>query len=896
VGDYELIERIGSGGMGVVYRAEQKSLGRVVAMKMMLAAHAADEVQVQRFAAEAKAAANLRHPNIVAIHDVGTVENPDGSLTPFFTMDYVGGESLHDVVGSGTLGPDQAARHLLKIARAVQHAHDRGIVHRDLKPSNVLVDEQGEPQVMDFGLAKDVTDNTRLTRTGVALGTPPYMSPEQAEGRSADVGPLSDVYGLGALFYEMLVGHPPFRGDADFDILNRVLHEDPTPPRRLCPGVPRDLDTLCLKCLEKDPHRRYPSAAALADDLERYFRGEPIRARPVSVTYRLGKLVVRHQGRLAVAAACAVAIVLGFVAWRSRQQRVRYEAKYRRVAGENEILGVAVGPFRNISGQHADEWLATAFRTTLETRLSQSSGGRVVRGALVDAAARELDIADLAALDPVQTTRLGERLDVSHIATGEFQKIGDQVYISGRLMNTRTGQVCAGVWESGRMQDVLALQVRLADRLAMELRPGRPAPALGQRGLTSSLEAYEQFVKGSVALENEDLDGAIARFRRAVSIDPSYVDAYVQMGVIYADDDQIEQSLEAFERAAALDPQDRFAKAMCDALRFRSEGFDELIRAAQEADTRPGHRSPAMQGALWVAAEMMAYHGMADRAIATLRKLLDGQPDSRRAWELLGTTYAKAGRLDEATAAYHSALRLRPESAALNLRLALVHQAKGEARKAEHYFAQAERFRVSVPAALRRCGDAWTDWGEHGRAIRDFEEALAIRPTYAAAHSRLAMCYEKTGDAAGAIRHYQELVQLWPSYGEPVLYLVLLHLGRGEEAEAVAAAKEGVDANPDSPFAELVSFIAHRGAHQPAEAQAALGRFERLRKHTPAEYCIMAGALMLVPGLHEQAAKVLEEGLAKFSQNPWLLQAKQQLAPHASRAPAPKERPRTGVK
>ena len=274
LGKFELLEEIGRGGMGVVYRARQLDLQRVVAVKMILSHQLATAEEVRRFQIEARAAACLRHPNIVAIHEIG---ERDGRH--YFVMDFVSGESLAKRVSRGPLSVEEASRLLIGIALAIQHLHTQGIIHRDIKPSNILLDEQGQPFVTDFGLAKIFDTDDGQTRTGAIIGTPSYMSPEQAAGRNQLISPRSDVYSLGAMFYEMLTGRPPFQEANVLDTLVQVLEGEPTLPRHLNAAIPRDLELICLRCLDKDPSKRYPTAAELAADLERFLHGEAVVAR-----------------------------------------------------------------------------------------------------------------------------------------------------------------------------------------------------------------------------------------------------------------------------------------------------------------------------------------------------------------------------------------------------------------------------------------------------------------------------------------------------------------------------------------------------------------------------------------------------------------------------------------
>lgn len=281
-GDYELLEEIARGGMGIVYRARQVSLDRIVAVKMLLAGPLAGKDFVQRFRTEAAAAASLQHPNIVAIHEVGFAQGQH-----FFAMDFVEGLTLAQLVAKGPLPPRQAATYLETVAEAIQFAHDRNVLHRDLKPSNVLIDSAtDQPRVTDFGLAKRLEAETDLTLSGQLLGSPNYMSPEQAKAKRGTVGKHSDVYSLGAILYHLLTGRPPFQGETLTEVLRQLADTDPLAPHLLIPRVPSDLETICVKCLEKEPTKRYASALELAEELGRFLRHEPIRARPITGTER----------------------------------------------------------------------------------------------------------------------------------------------------------------------------------------------------------------------------------------------------------------------------------------------------------------------------------------------------------------------------------------------------------------------------------------------------------------------------------------------------------------------------------------------------------------------------------------------------------------------------------
>jgi WD40 repeat protein/tRNA A-37 threonylcarbamoyl transferase component Bud32 len=336
-GDYELLGEIARGGMGVVYKARQVSLNRVVALKMILAGQLASAADVQRFRTEAEAAANLDHPSIVPIYEVGEHHGQH-----YFSMKFIEGGSLGEKVPEFVRDPRGAARVLATVARAVHFAHQHGIIHRDLKPGNILLDASGRPHVTDFGLAKRVEGDSRQTQSGAIVGTPSYMPPEQAAARKG-LSTAADVYSLGAVFYELLTGRPPFRAETPLDTLLQVLEKEPQAPRSLNPKIPRDLETICLKCLRKDPARRYASAAALAEDLGRFQAGEPIEARRVRIPERVVKWVKRHPVPAALLVLVVLLTVAGLtgIAWGYRNALNAAEENRRALASSQVMLAAA---------------------------------------------------------------------------------------------------------------------------------------------------------------------------------------------------------------------------------------------------------------------------------------------------------------------------------------------------------------------------------------------------------------------------------------------------------------------------------------------------------------------------------------------------------------------------
>jgi tetratricopeptide (TPR) repeat protein/predicted Ser/Thr protein kinase len=319
---YEILGELGRGGMGVVYKARQLRPRRLVAVKMLLGgAHASPE-GLTRFRAEAEAVARLSHANVVRVYEVG-----ESNGLPFFSMEYVQGQNLSARINATPQPADEAARLVVSLARAMQTAHDQGVIHRDLKPANVLLAEDGTPKITDFGLAKMLDEACPpQTRTGDVMGTPSYMAPEQAAGNSKDVGPATDTYALGTILYELLTGRPPFKAETTTDTLLQVLYRDPIAPSRMRIKTPRDLETICLKCLEKDPRRRYATAGELAEDLQRFLDGKPVLARPVSLTGRAVKWARRRPGLAATLGCCfaAVTALLLTLVWHNAAEQRRH--------------------------------------------------------------------------------------------------------------------------------------------------------------------------------------------------------------------------------------------------------------------------------------------------------------------------------------------------------------------------------------------------------------------------------------------------------------------------------------------------------------------------------------------------------------------------------------------
>jgi len=398
-GDYELLEEIGRGGQGVVFRARQKSLNRTVALKVIGLGEWATKAHLKRFRLEAEAAASLDHPGIVPIHEVG---ERDGSC--YFSMKLVEGGQLDEVVRHEQMSIRRAVELIAKVSRTVHYAHEHGILHRDIKPGNILLDKTGEPHLTDFGLARLVESESTVTRTLEVLGTPSYMAPEQAVGNNAQLTSATDVYGLGAVLYQLLTGHPPFTGGTTYETIKLLLDTEPRQPRLLNPKIDRDLSTICLKCLEKDPQRRYSSSLALAEDLEHWLKHEPIRAPRTGIVTRGSKWVRRNPTTaLLFALSLAFAATVGVIIWKSTS------------LPSPPSDGVAVLPFVDLSPAKDQEYFCDGISEEILGALAKVEGLRVVaRTSSFSFKGKNADVTEIARKLNVQNILEGSHCRLQH--------------------------------------------------------------------------------------------------------------------------------------------------------------------------------------------------------------------------------------------------------------------------------------------------------------------------------------------------------------------------------------------------------------------------------------------------------------------------------------------------
>ncbi len=511
-GDYELLEEIGRGGQGVIYRARQKSLNRLVALKIIGLGHWASETHLKRFRREAEAAASLEHPGIVPIYDIG---EHDGAC--FYSMQFIEGGQLEEFVRREPLPLRRAVEIIANLARTAHYAHERGIIHRDIKPGNILLDLEGEPHLADFGLARLVETESTVTRTRDVLGTPSYIAPEQAAGNVAQLTSATDVYGLGAVFYQLLTGHPPFAGGTTYETIRLVLETEPRHPRLWNPKVGRDLSTICLKCLEKDPTRRYPSALALAEDLKRWLGHEPILARHSGIYSRSRKWVRRHPARVALLSlGAALSGAIALLVWNREPPR--------------PPAGIAVLPFENLDGDKADTVFADGVQDDILTKLAKVADLKVISRT------------SLMQYRGVRNARqIGDALHVSHVLEGSVRRNGGRIRLNTQLIDTHTDQPVWAEEYDRALTDVFVAQAeiaqQIADELQVKLTPSEKA-ALAEQP-TKDLPAYDLYVCAAALIDfaptTQDLFRGIELLNKALARDPSFLLAYCKLASAHDD-------------------------------------------------------------------------------------------------------------------------------------------------------------------------------------------------------------------------------------------------------------------------------------------------------------------------------------------------------------------------
>jgi TolB-like protein/tRNA A-37 threonylcarbamoyl transferase component Bud32/cytochrome c-type biogenesis protein CcmH/NrfG len=852
LGDYELLEEIGRGGQGAVYRARQKSLNRTVALKVVSTGHWTTETRLKRFRLEAETAAGLDNPNIVPIYEFG-----ESNESCYFSMKLVEGAPLDQLVRRELLPVRRTAELIAKLARAVHYAHQCGILHRDIKPGNILVDAKGEPHLTDFGLARLTETESTVTRTIETLGTPSYMAPEQALGNNNQVTSATDVYGMGAVLYHLLTGHPPFAGGTTYDTIRLLLETEPRQPRLWNPKIDRDLTTICLKCLEKDPQRRYPSALALAEDLDRWLKHEPIHARRSGVFSRGRKWIRRNPlatGLMASLAALAIAVIV--LVWKVGP------------VGQLSARGIAVLPFENLSHDRDDALFADGIQDDLLTKLAQVRDLKVISRTSV------MQYPPGAARDVRQ---IGTALQVSHVLAGSLRKTGSWLHMNVQLIDTRTD---AHVWVEQydcELKDVFAIQGEIAQKVAEQLRAKiSSAEKLAiHRPPTADLTAFNLYsrAKNLLLLETNFTTGAKPNFLQAIDLlnqavahDPAFFQAYCQLA-------RAHEQLYLFgidktpARLALADT------AIHAALRLRPDaGEAHLARAenlymgyldydgalaelATASQTLPNN--PSIFG---LKGSILRRQGKQEEALQNLEHAVELDPLNFSSLLQLALTYDYLRRYADEKTVLDRALAVQPDDVQTRVVRAYVEfDWKGDTRPLHQLIGE---IRATNPADVENVADNWLACALAERDPAGAAEALTAlgenkygndvvkfsRPFVEGLIARMNNDHETAVAAFTTARAEQEkIVQAHPDHAPALCVLGLIDAALGRKDEALREGRRAIELLPITKDAlsgsGIVLYFAMIAAWV-GEKDLACEQLARARKHSRE---VSYGQLKLLP-------------------------------------------------
>jgi eukaryotic-like serine/threonine-protein kinase len=814
---------LGRGGMGVVYRARHRALNRPVAVKMLLAGACAGPQELARFRLEAEAVAGLRHPNIVQVHDAGEVEG-----RPFFTMELVEGGSLAQQLGGTPLPVRQAAELVAVLAGAVQFAHRSGIVHRDLKPANILLTADGTPKITDFGLARRLQGGAGLTQSGAQMGTPCYMAPEQARGQTRAIGPAVDVHALGAILYELLTGRPPFRAETAAATVLQVISQEPVPPARLNARVPRDLGTICLKCLEKDPGKRYATAGELAADLERFLKYEPILARP---TGRVEQCLrwVRRRPAVAVLLSAVVLFVLagGVGAWQFYQQRAAAQARQAQTDGQ--VRGI----LERARGLLEDGWRAHDLAKLTESRAEGNRAADIAHSGEASAAVQreaERFRADaVARLERAQKNRalLEALLDVSALqetpryARGEA---GRMVVLAQPSVDRQYAAAFRrwGLDMDGTSEAEVAQRLsREPDVVVQEVIAGLDAWMLERRSRRRPEAEWRRLFRVAEHLDRS----AQHRRLRAWLIGGSPLQAETAAGLVGAASPW--SAVWGLTRGNAwrhllkvrkgIDPsKEPVLTVMLLARAFTatgdSAGAEEVLR--QAATTRPDQ--VVLLTALGKLLEQQP-HSRLDEAIGYYRA---ARALRRSLGIALGEALERAGRARQGEEVLRELALRQPDNPAVYLCLGINLSVQGKHVQAEAAYRKAIALQPDYANAHYNCGAALNRQGRHVEAEAALRKAIALQPGDAEAHSNLGYSLLKQGKHVKAEAAFRKAIALKPGYVEARYNLGLVLSLQGKRGEAEAAYHKAIALKPDlaEGHHDLGNVLSAQGKHAAAEA------------------------------------------------------------------------------
>jgi serine/threonine-protein kinase len=751
ISNYEILGEIGRGGMGVIYRARQRYSRRIVALKRVLTYQADSHETLERFRREAEAAASLDHPNILPIHEVGQGE--DG--LPFFSMKYAAGGSLQKAGPALRNEPRECVRLMAKVARAVQFAHERGILHRDLKPGNILLDADGEPFVSDFGLAKWLDTSTDLTRTLTIFGTPGYIAPEQAKGPAATLTPAADVYSLGAILFDLFTGRPPFLGEHALVVIQQASEKPAPKLRSLAPALDRDLETICTRCLEREPQARYRSAGDLAIDLECWLEGRPIIARRVSTPVRVWRWSKRNPTLAAatiVAFCSAAAAAFLFVAHYGVPRRP--PAASTLATPSAHVKTMAVLPLKVLGADSADEYLGVGLADALVTQI-----GRIPQIVVRPTAAVQKS-AEMHGQDPLAT---GRELRVEAVLEGTAQRVDDDLRVTCRLLRVRDGAVLWSGKLDKKFADVFAIQDSISQEVAKALIQNlseEDRKLLTERH-TDNLEAFRAYLKGRYFWNKRTVAGlqqSLQYFRQAIDLDPTYASAYAGLADSYA--------LGVWQEA--LPQKEYIPRAKAAAIR------------ALEIDETLGEPHASLGFVkLW-------YEWDFAGAESELRRAIELSPNYATAHHWYGEFLMLMGRFEEGLKELRLAQEADPLSVIINSDLGKLFYFARQMDQAIEQLQKTIELDSQFPVAHLFLAMAYQKKGMIDEAIAQLQKEASIPSSRTVFQFVLAYIYAQAGNSAEAQRILQELQTVKsPAQFVPAFGIALIYVGLGEKEQAI---------------------------------------------------------------------------------------------------------------
>ncbi|HMF16932.1 MAG TPA: tetratricopeptide repeat protein [Gemmataceae bacterium] len=774
---YEIVGELGRGGMGVVYKARQIGLNRWVALKMVLAAAHASQHQLDRFLTEAKAVAGLQHPNIVQIY-----ENGEHDGLPFFSLEFVGGGSLDAKVHRKPQPPREAAHTVETLAEAMHYAHEHGVIHRDLKPANILLTVDGIPKITDFGLAKRLAEDTGQTKSGTLMGTPNYMAPEQARGEVQDVGPLADVYTLGAILYELLTGRPPFQGATVLETVKQVTNDEPLSPTRLQPHVPRDLETICLKCLQKDMGKRYGSARLLADDLRRFLSDEPILARPVSNWERLARWC-RRNPRVATLSACVAVLLLvamsaAIAIYRNLARDAETVAEAGKIADqryEQALIDVKTGHHLQAQGLlHLHDHV-----------LASAPGLRLLRSK-IDTLRNQVD-------DYVELKKLSDNVHFACRMGGQAQKGREyclQFLNLFEQVSTKTGDHTWGLPPLDEEQEQLfnedVFDVFLdAAQVEVSLATGATAEVCK----AADLKAIEWLNRAEQILPNTK----VVCVRRAGSWERLGNQKEFQADMTKAGSIKPTSAVEHYWHGYAHHLRALNARQQNNGQKAAEYFRQEIMEYAAFLEMRPEHFWGYFNWAL-CHAELGNTHDALIGFTACIRL----RPDFPWPYNNRGTLHLRLGEYQQAVQDYTQALTLDPEYLAAYTGRALAHRSLGKRDLALNDLSRALHIDERHAHALENRADLQIELKDYQKAHDDLSALLKLRPdNVELLRKRADLTLANLKDPEGSLVDWNHLVQLRPKDHEFLYFSGVVHAGLRRYGAALANLERALQLRPD---------------------------------------------------------------------------------------------------